>query len=369
MDCVSQGEMTMPARSKRSKGPEQLGEINVPSGKLIVIDTGLLKFWCHDRPPMMEEGTAPNEVVAMANSSADYRIEGKDAERAGKLFDRQWDPGYLFDFPACGFEKVEQSFAECIRQAGFDARLTILPQKVTHRDRVDLALTYGHGAGEVFFHGITAPVLDGLPRERTLPVYGERMPPGSYDDRWRRVWLECQPKAKVVRAELVGHAAVDEARQMFADVDALGAWQHVTSLDGLADYVFWGGPDAAQVAERLGAIRQPDDQWGWVDLPIREAVQLGLAVEDLREKESLKFAGDFRPHSHHYMVMKQVRATATESGTIEVGGAKVCTFMTTWGDGFYPVFCEMDARGGLLRISIDLGNEQIVARQGKLESR
>jgi hypothetical protein len=361
--------MTMPTRSKRSKGPEHLGEINVPSGTLIVIDTGLLKFWCHDRPPLMEDGTAPDEVVATANCSADFRIEGKDAERAGKRFDRQWHPGYLFDIPTRGLEQVEQSFAQCIRQAGLDARLTRLPLKVTHRQRVNLALTYGHGAGEVFFYGITAPVLDGLPRDRALAVYGERMPPGTYDDRWRRGWLECQPKAKVAQTELVAYAAVDEARLMFADVDALGAWQHETPLDGLADYVFWGGRDAAQVAERMGAIRQPDDEWGWVDLPVQEAVQLGLAVEDLREKNSLKFAGDFRPHSHHYMVMKQVRATSTESGTIEVGGAKVCTFMTTWGDGFYPVSREMDALSGLVRISIDLGNEEIVARQGKLESR
>jgi hypothetical protein len=93
-----------------------------------------------------------------------------------------------------------------------------------------------------------------------------------------------------------------------------------------------------------------------------------LAVEDLREKNALKFAGDFRPHSHHYMVMKQIRATPTESGTIEVGGAEVCTFMTTWGDGFYPVSRESDADGGLVRNSIDLGNEQTVDRQTKLES-
>jgi hypothetical protein len=154
---------------------------------------------------------------------------------------------------------------------------------------------------------------------------------------------------------------------MFADADALGAWQHETPLDGLADYVFWGR-DAAQVAERVGAMRQSDDQWGWVDLPAQEAAKRGLAVENLREKTAFKFAGDFRPHSHHYMVMKQVRATSTESGTIDVGGAKVCTFMTTWGDGFYQVSREMDAAGELVRISIDLGDEEAVARQGELES-
>jgi hypothetical protein len=353
----------MPARSKRGKGAEQLGEIDVPSGTLIVIDTGLLNLWCHDRPPSMEEGSAPDEVVKSANTSVDFRIEGKDAHRAGQQFDRQWHPGFLFDIPSHGLKKVEQTFAEYVRQAGFDALLTPLPQKVTHRERVDLALEHGHGAGEVFFQGITAIAVLGLPRDRPLPVFGERMPTGSYDDRWRRVWLECQPKAKIARTEMVGRAAVDEARLMFADVDALGAWQHEAPLDGLADYVFWGGDAAAQVAQELGAIRQSDQEWGWVDLPVREAVRLGLTVEDLREKNSLRFATDFRPHSHHYMVMKQVRATSTESGTILVGGAKVCTFMTTWGDGFYAVSREMDARGGLVRISIDLGSDEIVARQ------
>jgi len=154
---------------------------------------------------------------------------------------------------------------------------------------------------------------------------------------------------------------------MFADVDALGAWQHETPLDGLADYVFWGR-DAADVAKRMGAKRQSHDEWGWVNLPVRKAAQRGLAIEELRKESALRFAGDFRPHSHHYMVMKQVRATPAQSGTIEVGGADVCTFMTTWGDGYYPVSREMDAAGALVRITIELGDEEIVARQRELES-
>jgi hypothetical protein len=261
--------MTMPARSKRNKNPEHLGEITVPSGTLIVIDMGLLKFWCHDRPPLMEDGTASAEVVETSNTSVDFRIEGKDAERAGRCFDRQWHPGYLFDIPGRDL-KFKRCFSACVREHGLDARLTRLPLKVTHRQRLNLALEYGLGAGEVFFQGITAPVLAGLPRDRALVVYGERMPPGTYDDRWRRVWLECQPTANVAQTELIGHGAVDEARLMFADVDALGAWQHEKPLDGLADYVFWGR-DAAQVAKWMGAMRQSDDQSGWVNLPVREA--------------------------------------------------------------------------------------------------
>jgi hypothetical protein len=66
--------------------------------------------------------------------------------------------------------------------------------------------------------------------------------------------------------------------------------------------------------------------------------------------------------------MKQVRATATQSGTIKVGGATVCTFMTTWGDGYYPVSRETDAAGALVRITIELGDEDTIARQRELES-
>jgi hypothetical protein len=329
---------------------------------LIVVDTGMLKFWCHDRAPLLEEGSAPDDVVEAANRSADFRIEGKDAERAGKLFGRQWHPGYLFDIPPGGLEQLEEGFTQCIRERGLDARLTRLPLKVTHRHRVDLALARGKGAGVVFFQGITAIVVAGIPRGRALAVYGERMPPGDYDDRWLRVWLECQRGARVAETELIGHAAVDEARLMFADVDALGAWQHEAPLDGLADYVLWGR-DAARVAKRMGARRLSDNEWGWVNLPAREAAQHGMAIEELREQSALKFAGDFRPHSYHYMIMKQVRATLTQSGTIEVGGAEVCTFMTTWGDGYYPVFRETDAAGALVRISIELGDDETTGRQ------
>jgi hypothetical protein len=348
--------------------PEHLGEVTIPSGTAIVIDAGLLKFWCHDRPPLMQEGTASDTVVEAANGGADFRIEGPDAERAARAFDRQWHPGYLFDIPKHGLEQIAQSFADCVREHGLNARVVRAAERITHRRRVDLALEYGHGAGEMFFQGITASVMNGLPRERPLRVLGERMPAGQYEDRWRRVFLECLPEGEIAHSELVGRAAVDEARLMFADVDALGTWEHNKPLDGLADYVFWGR-DAAPVAQRTQAPQLGESQWGWVDLPIREAAQRGMAVEELCDQQGFKLAGDFRPHSHHYLVMKEVRATPTESGTIEVGGARVCAFMTTWGDGFYSVFREVDAAGRLVRISIDLGNDEIVARQKRMENR
>jgi hypothetical protein len=348
---------------------KELGQVTISSGVALVIDTGLLKFWCHDRPPLMPEGAAPDDVVASANAATDFRLEGSDAERAGRVFDRQWHPLFLYDIPSHGVEKVRASFAACVREHGLDARLVPLDQRVSHRRRVDEALAYGGAAGEVMFQGITAVAVTGVQADRPLAILGERMPSDGPDaGRWRSVWLECLPGGEVVRSELAGTVAVDEARLMFTDVDALGQWQHEQPLDGQADFVFWGR-DAERVARATGAADLGNGQWGWVDLPVRETVQRGIAVEEMRDQNSYKLATDFRPHSHHFLVMRQVRATPTESGTVEVGGVRVCTFMTSWGDGFFPVFRDVDAGGRLVRVRIDLGNDQIVERQRQFEQR
>jgi hypothetical protein len=58
---------------------ECLGEVTVPSGTLLVIDTGALNLWSHDRAPFIEEGTLSNtRVEELANSSIDLVIEGPD---------------------------------------------------------------------------------------------------------------------------------------------------------------------------------------------------------------------------------------------------------------------------------------------------
>jgi hypothetical protein len=357
------------ARAQADQPPEALGQVTVPSGVVLVIDTGLLMFWCHDRPPVMPEGAAPDDVVAAANAALDFRLEGPDAERAGRTFGRQWHPLFLFDIPSRGVEPVRASFAACLREHGLDGRLVALQQRVSHRRRVDEALAHGGGAGEVLFHGISAVAVAGVPADRPLAVLGRRMPADGPDaGRWRRVWLECLPGGEAERAEFAGTVAVDEARLMFADVDALGQWRHEEPLDGRADFVLWGR-DAERAAHAAGAADLGRGRWGWVDLAVREAVRRGVAVEQLRGEQGYKFATDFRPHSHHYLVMQQVRATPTESGTVGVGRARVCTFMTGWGDGFFPVYRDLDAGGRLVRVRIDLGNEQIVKRQRQFEER
>ncbi len=191
-----------------------------------------------------------------------------------------------------------------------------------------------------------------------MKVYGVRMSHPEYFNYWRWVWLEARPGLQVQQSILAGDVWVDRARLMFADVDALGKWEHEKSLDGRADVVFWG-KDAAVAAKKAGAP-QITEGYGWKDLSFDDAVKCYYKVEKIRTECSLLFASDFRPHSHHYFVMRQVRASTSQSGVIEVGGAMMCAFMTSWGDGLFPVFADLDKNGQLIRLRIDLGNEDMV---------
>jgi hypothetical protein len=338
---------------------ECLGEVTIPSGIVLVIDTGQLDFWSHDRAPIVEEGTMEDQrIEEIMNSCVDLKIVGADAIAAGLAFDRQWDPRFLYDIPANGVEKMRGLFSECLQGKQFDAAIQEMPARVSHRQRVDLALEWGKGQGEVQYHGVPAVVASGLPQDRIMKVYGVRMNDPDYRCYWRWIWLEVRSGSITAASEEIGDVGVDRARLMFADVDALGQWEHIMPLDGKADYVFWGR-DEAIVAQATHAPKQSDG-YGWTDFSVEEAIEHGTAVEEFCKKQQIKVATDFRPHSHHYEAMKQVRATETGSGVIEVGGAKMCVFMTSWGDGIFPVFADRDHQGQLLRLRLDLGNENQV---------
>jgi hypothetical protein len=348
--------------------PELLGEVTAPSGIVVLVDMGLLGMWCHSTPPRLPEWEADPQTVAAANGGADFRIVGPDAAAAGRAFNRQLHPRYLFDIPAHGVGPIQEQFAALVRERGLDARLVQLKKRIPHRRRIDLALAEGERSGEIFFFGAWGRVVGGVPRRKRLRVLGERLPHGqAHEGRWHTVWLECRP-GPVARSEPAEHVVVDRARLMFADADALGAWQHHRPLDGQADFVFWGR-DAEPAAHETGAPAGPNGNFGWLDLPVAEAVQRAKQVEELRAQRGWALATDFRPHSHHYQVMKQVRGGATESGSIVVGGARVCGFMTSWGDGVYPVFLDLDERDRLVRIRVELGGEDTVRRMERLEER
>lgn len=103
----------------------------------------------------------------------------------------------------------------------------------------------------------------------------------EFADNWKSVWVEIEP-GPVAASHEIGYVLVDEARLMFADPDAIGAWRTNESRDGLADLVFWGR-DAQTVASELGADTFDEfgrAVYGWRDRPLFEIRQLGgkLAV-------------------------------------------------------------------------------------------
>jgi hypothetical protein len=326
---------------------EPIGEVTVPSGVLVLVDAGLLGIWDGSDDDLPE--------------TVDLRVEGPDAEEAGRRFDRSWQPRYWYDIPRRKTKAARKQFAAFAASEGLRAEVVEVPGGVPHRQRIDLALEHGGGRfGVLEFFGIESPVVAGVPRDRSLPVSGFRMQEDEFSDRWRWITIEIGD-GETERSEEIGVVFVDEARLMFADADALQEWRQQEPLDGKADYVFWG-QDAEAAAALHEAPQLTPDEYGWTDLPVEEAVERGLAVEKSRGRKRWKFAGDFRPHSHHHEVLRQMRASETGAGVIEVGGARMCAFFTSWGDGAFPVLADLDAGDRLLRLRIDLGSEETVNR-------
>ena len=327
----------------------ELGYVTSPSGVLLLIDTGFLNMWSHDRVPVMPDGIlSSQEATDRANTFVDLAIVGKDAVKAGRLLAWHWDPRYAFDqAPEKG--KIWQALEEIVAKNGLDARFEVLPARIPHRTRTISAMEFGDGAGEMFFQGATAVAVNDIPTGVPLRVHGTMEP--EYE-RWDMITIECRPGV-VASTQHVGHVWVDQARILIADLNALGEWKHEESVDGLADYLFWGA-DAPKVASAFEAPLVTASQYGWLDLPFDDALDRGFAVEDYQEEHKLRFAGDFRPHSHHWHVLKETRASETHSGSIDVGGATMLNFFTLWGDGSYDVYRDFDAAGSLVRIRIDL---------------
>jgi hypothetical protein len=331
----------------------ELGVVTTRSGVLLLIDTGYLRLWSHDRVPVMPEGVlSDEESTARANSFVDLRIVGADAEHAGRLLDMSWNPLYVYDQPPTNPE-LQAKLNKLVTEHKLDARFEIVNPRIPHRRRVDLAIQQGKGAGEIQFHGVWAVAVSGVPIGEPLRVLGERCGE-PYADRWRQVIVQCRPNERFVQSQKVGLVGVDYARILIADVDALGIWKHEESLDGLADFLFWGR-DAERIAAALKAPRVGDSEFGWVDVPFETAERHGIGVQEYRDKNSLKIAVDYRPHSHHWQVMKPVREnSATESSTTELDGLKVCNLMTTWGDGLFQVYRDLDSSGELVQIRIEM---------------
>lgn len=202
--------------------------------------------------------------------------------------------------------------------------------------------------------GLGAVAIPNVPTGREIPVMGLRILEGELEGLWQAVYLDILPGATPVRTIEAGTVVVDAARLGFFDLEALEAWQHDEPLDGKADVMFWG-LHGEEVAARFGAPHDAEESiYGFRDLHLSEAEPIVRRLEALRATGELRFAYDYRPHSHHYVLMKQLRASETESGMLGLGRPPVacCGLSTTWGDGEFPVMLDFDASGALMRVGV-----------------
>ena len=347
--------------------PELLGTVTAPSGDLVLVDFGLLRLWSGDATPFLDPALVPEDVADAANRCEDVELVGLDADAAAALLDLAAVKGrYGFDFPAGGGALAER-LAELRVGRGLTVELRSLG-RVAHRERVRMLLDdVPHGA-EVPFDGGWAVAVRGVPRDRPLRVLGTRMSPDGPDQgRWHAVWVELAP-GEVVAWEEVGVVLVDEARLMWADPDALTGFRSDESVDGLADLAVWGR-DGDEIAAEIGA-RPLDGEQGVhavVDQPVARVVELAERLAARQADPDVWFRFDLRPHDDHFRVLAQMRASVTESGTIDVDGMRVTGLFTTWGDGAYPVQRGLAADGTTLRVRVELGAPEIVTRTRRLE--
>jgi hypothetical protein len=331
--------------------PVFLGEVEVPSGILLVLDPGLGRFWRHDGEPRSPRKADPQ--------NHDLAIVGPDAVAAGKAYDRQFDPRYLFD--VLDVAATEKHFAKFVQDAKLDARLERLDRRIPHVERARLAVEAGGGAGVVHYNSLWAVVVGGLPVGRALRIEATPMPEGEFGGRWRSIDVVIDPDAAVARSVPVQGVMVDHGQLICADLEAFGSFRMWEPLDGLADFVFWG-KDAPAIAEKFQAPRLDDRHFGWVNIPDDQIHTYAQSVQDWIASQKLQAGVDYRPHCNLEKLNAQIRDTELESGQLDLAGARACGFSNRWGDGIFTVIRDLDAENRLVRVRLDVGNEENQSR-------
>lgn len=177
-----------------------------------------------------------------------------------------------------------------------------------------------------------------------LPVVGTRVGRGRFAECWDHVAVRLGD-GEAVASKKLGEAAIDFGRVMLMDLAAFDHWQHEDSLDGLAD-VALSGRDAAKLASVVGAPRT-----GWRNLPLAEAEAKADLAAKYKSENRWLVQIEVRPHSHDF----QLRA-AMERGvaTMELAGTRLLLFATSWGDGVFPVYLDLDEAERPVQVRVQL---------------
>lgn len=188
-------------------GFEHLAKVTCPSGALVVLDSGLASYWSNSEEPTRDP---------FAGVVRDLEIVGPDARRAGEQFGRQLHPLFLFDIP--DVNGMTRLFRKFCAERQLQASCRPLKRRVPHRERVRLSLS-GRPLALVQYVGMWAAAVT-VPCERPLVIRGERMPPGEFEERWRRLIVDVEEGVAFSEERLEG-VMVDHARLLLGDADSL----------------------------------------------------------------------------------------------------------------------------------------------------
>lgn len=320
----------------------------------MVADGGYLSGWSGDRSPAEIDpemmGVDDPKLAREIAGAVDFDIVGPDAAAAATSFDRQ-NGLSLYDIPMSHADTITDEFTSHCKENGLDANLQARPERISHRERVRRCVEGSDGSFIIF--GVPVVAVGGLPTDRKLPVEATRRDYGDLGVRWQDISVLVSDEPPT-RSTLLGQIGVDWARFVFADADALNSWKHHRPIDGLADVAFWGASEAEAAAD-LGAAQLPEGVSGWENMGLERAFERYESIETwLAAGPDRRVKIDFRPHSHHYQVMREVRASDNEAGTVEVAGAEILFAMTSWGDGWFTAYADYDAADNLVAVRIDL---------------
>ncbi len=137
---------------------------------------------------------------------------------------------------------------------------------------------------------------------------------------------------------------------LIIDADLYERGEINQSLDGMADFVFWGD-DAEKVARRTGAEKL-ELGWGWHSVALQEAILRSTEVEMAIEEEEWDVECELRPHSPLEQLKEQMRKN--HLAVIQVGEATLCGTASATENQRWIIYRDVDAEKKLIRLHVEV---------------
>jgi len=226
-----------------------LGVVDAPHGVLVFVDPGLsARHWRGGDDP-----TAPDQPDAR-----ELVIEGGDAERAGRAYNREFDPLHLYDQtqPAQAKERFDV-FAE---EHGFDARARILTDRMPHDVRVAHVLDVSSGFGQVTYDGLWG--IAALVPPGTYEVVGHALVGGEFPGRWSAIDVMLDGDAEAVDEVEVQAIMVDHGSFLIAALEPLGVFRGCEMYERFLTAIDASDESAAVLSLDGGRAFACSNRWG-----------------------------------------------------------------------------------------------------------